>query len=61
MKDLESFIYKDIQKKYFNIYLILSELSKKENIISFTYDKYYLMVRVGVNDYIRVKIEEEVI
>ena len=51
---------KEIQKQYFEIYLILAEISKNENIISFSYDHNYLMVRTGKNDYYRIKMLKEV-
>ena len=60
MKELKKYIEKEIQSRYLEIYLILCELSKKENIISFTYDHDYLMVRTGVNDYYRIKMVKEV-
>ena len=60
MKELERYINKENQKIYFEIFMILEELSRKENIISFTYDKHYLMVRTGVNDYYRIKMLKEV-
>lgn len=58
MKELERFINKDRQKIYLEIFMILDELSRKEDIISFTYDKNYLIVRTGVNDYIRILLKE---
>lgn len=60
MKELERFINKERQKIYLEIFMILEELARKENIISFTYDHDYLMVRTGVNDYYRIKMIKEV-
>ena len=60
MQELKRYINKEIQKKYLEIFLILDEIAKKENIISFTYDHDYLMVRTGVNDYYRIKMVKEV-
>lgn len=60
MKELIRYIQKEKQKEYLQIFLILDEISKKEDIISFSYEKRYLMVRVGENDYYRIKIEKEV-
>ena len=60
MREWNKYIEKEIQSKYLEIYLILCELSKKENIISFTYDNNYLMVKIGVNDYYRIKMIKEV-
>lgn len=58
MKELIRFINKDKQKIYLEIFMILDEIARKEDIISFTYDKNYLMVQTGVNDYIRVMLKE---
>lgn len=58
MNELIYYINKDRQKIYLEIFMILDELSRKENIISFTYDKDYLMVRTGVNDYYRIFMKE---
>lgn len=58
MKELRRFLYKDNQKKYLEIFMILEELSRKENIISFSYSNNYLFVRVGLNDYYRINLKE---
>ena len=58
MNELIYFINKDRQKIYLEIFMILDELARKEDIISFTYDKHYLMVRTGVNDYYRILMKE---
>lgn len=60
MKELEEFINKDKQKKYLEIFMILEEIARKENIISFTYDQNYLTVQIGLNDYYRIWFKEEV-
>lgn len=58
MKDMINFINKDKQKKYLELFMILDEIARKEDIISFTYENNYLLVRVGVNDYYRINMEE---
>ena len=58
MKELINFLNKDKQKLYLEIFMILDEISKKEDIISFSYNKTYLLVQVGDNDYYRIKIKE---
>lgn len=60
MKEIKDFINKEKQKKYLEIFLILDEISKKEDIISFAYDHDYLIVQTGVNDYYRIKMIKEV-
>lgn len=56
MKELEKFIEKDKQYKWLELFMILTELNKTEDIISFTYDKYYLTIKTGVNDYYRIHL-----
>ena len=46
------------QKEYLEIFMILDQIGRKKDIISFSYDGYFLMVRTGLNDYIRVKLKE---
>lgn len=58
MKELIRYINKDKQKIYLEIFMILDEIARKEDILSFTYDKNYLMIQTGVNDYIRVMLKE---
>lgn len=55
-KELIRFLRKEIQKNYLEIFIILDQISQKENIISFNYKNPYLMVQVGLNDYYRIKI-----
>ena len=56
MKELVNFIEKGKQERFLELFMILTELNKTEDIISFTYDKYYLTVRTGVNDYYRIHL-----
>lgn len=58
MKELIYFINKEKQKEYLQVFMIITELSEKEDIISFTYNKDYLIVQIGVNDYYRIKLKE---
>ncbi len=58
MKELERFIDKEKQKKWLDLFMMITELNKTEDIISFTYDKNYLIVQIGVNDYYRIKLKE---
>ena len=55
-KEIKKFIEKDNQKKWLDLFMILTEIDKIENIISFTYDKYYLTIKTGVNDYYRIHL-----
>ena len=58
MNELKRFLRKDKQKLYLELFLILDELSQKEDIISFSYNKKYLMVQIGENDYYRINLKE---
>lgn len=60
MKELEDFIKKDMFKKYLDIIMILDEIARNENIISFTYKDNTLLVQIGVNDYYKISLEKEV-
>ena len=58
MKELIYYINKEKQKEFLQVFMILTELSEKEDIISFTYNKDYLIVQTGVNDYYKIKLKE---
>lgn len=58
MKELERFINKEKQKKWLDLFMMITELNKTEDIISFTYIKDYLLVQIGVNDYYRINLKE---
>ena len=59
MKELERYINKEKQKKWLDLFMIITELNKTEDIISFTYDKNYLIVQVGLNDYYRIHLKSK--
>lgn len=58
MDDLIKFLKKDKQKKYLEIFLILDEISQKEDIISFTYKNKELLIQVSEKDYYRINLKE---
>lgn len=64
MKNLKMMEYvsqevrKNKNRENLEISMIIEQLSRKENIISYTYDKPYLMVKVGEKDYYRIKLKE---
>lgn len=60
MNELIEFINKEKQKKYLELFMILEEIARKEDIISFTYSKDLLTVQIGINDYYRIWFNEEV-
>ena len=60
MKELKDFINKEKQKKYLELFMILEEIARSYDIISFTYSKDLLTVQIGLNDYYRIWINEEV-
>jgi hypothetical protein len=59
VKELERYIDKEKQKRWLDLFMIITELNKTEDIISFTYDKNYLVVQVGVNDYYRIHLRSK--
>ena len=59
MKELERYIDKEKQKRWLDLFMIITELNKTEDIISFTYDKNYLIVQVGLNDYYRIHLKSK--
>lgn len=58
-KDIIRYIEKEKQKLYLDLFMIITQLAKKENIISFTYKDKYLTVQTGVNDYYRIYLEDK--
>ena len=58
MDEIERFIRKDKQKKYLELFMILDEISHKEDIISFIYEDNLLIVKVSDNDYYRIWLKE---
>ena len=59
MEELLKYIEKDKQKLYLELFMIITELAKSEDIISFTYENNYLTVKTGVNDYYRIYIKDK--
>ena len=59
MKELERYINKEKQKRWLDLFMIITELNKTEDIISFTYNKSYLIVQVGLNDYYRIHLKDK--
>ena len=59
MKELERYIDREKQKRWLDLFMMITELNKTEDIISFTYDKNYLIVQVGLNDYYRIHLKSK--
>lgn len=59
MEDLLKYVEKEKQKLYLDLFMIITELAKTENIISFNYKDNYLTVQIGLNDYYRIHIEDK--
>ena len=59
MNELERYINKEKQKKWLELFMILTEFNKKENIISFTYNEEVLMIQTGVNDFCRISLKHK--
>ena len=60
MKELIRFLQKEKHKELLELFMIIEEISKNDDIISFTYEDNYLTIKTGVNDYYRIKIVKEV-
>ncbi len=58
LKYVSKLLRKVKQKEYLEIFMIIDQIARKNNIISFSYDGQFLMVQTGLNDYIRVKLKE---
>lgn len=59
MDELIRFIQKEKHQKLFELFMIIDEISKKEDILSFNYKKPFLMVEIQPNYYLRIKIKED--
>ena len=51
--------HREKQKKWLDLFMMITELNKTEDIISFTYNKNYLIVQVGLNDYYRIHLKSK--
>lgn len=58
-KELEDFLNKDRQKLYLEVFLILDELSRKYNILSFSFKENHLLVQVSKDDWFNINLDEE--
>ena len=60
MDEIIRFFQKEKHKKFLELFMILDEISKTEDIISFSYENDSFMVRTSEKDYYRIKINKEV-
>lgn len=58
MKELIRFINKEKHKQLLELFMILDEVSKQHDIMSFKYDGVYLTIQISLNEYYRIKIKE---
>ena len=58
--EIVRFIRKEKHKKYLEIFMVIDEISKNEDIISFTYKENCLIVQTGVKEFYRIFMDEEV-
>ena len=58
MDELIRFLRKEKHKEFLELFMMLDEISKIEDIISFTYNKDYFLIQTGVNDYYRIKLKK---
>lgn len=57
MKELEMFVNKEKQKKFLEVFMILDEISKENDILSFEYSKGFLTVEVKPKEYYRIMVD----
>ena len=60
MDEIIRFFQKEKHKKFLELFMILDEISQKEDIISFSYENDCFMVRTSEKDYYRIKLDKEV-
>lgn len=60
MEEIIRFLQKEKHKKFLELFMILEEISRTEDIISFSYSNDMLMVKTGEKEYYRIKINKEV-
>ena len=59
MDEIIRFLQKEKHKKFLELFMILEEISRTEDIISFSYSENLLEVKTGDKDYYRVTIKQE--
>ena len=59
MDEIIRFLQKEKHKKFLELFMILEEISRTEDIISFSYSDNLLEVKTGDKDYYRVTIKQE--
>ena len=57
-EELLRFIHKEKHQKLLEIFMIIDEISKNEDILSFQYKKQFVWVEIKKNEFIRVRIKE---
>lgn len=60
MEEIIRFLQKEKHKKILELFMIIEEISRTEDIISFSYSDDILMVKTGEKEYYRIKINKEV-
>lgn len=58
-KYIDEEINKEKHKKLLEIFMILDEINKTKNIISFTYNENYLTVQTKVDEYYRIHLKDK--
>lgn len=61
MKELIRFVRKEKHKELLEVFLIIDEIAKNNDILSFSYTQDYLTIQIGLNEYYRIKMIKEVI
>lgn len=60
MDEIIRFLQKEKHKKFLELFMIIEEISRTEDIISFSYTNNVLMVKTGTKEYYRITLNKEV-
>ena len=59
MDELIKFLQKEKHKKFLELFMMIEEISRKEDIISFSYEHDVLMIKTGEREYYRITINKD--
>lgn len=59
MDELIKFLQKEKHKKFLELFMMIEEVSRKEDIISFSYENDILMIKTGEREYYRITINKD--
>lgn len=59
MDELIKFLQKEKHKKFLELFMIIEEISRKEDVIAFSYSENCLMVKTGEKEFYRITLNKE--